>query len=145
MGKLYSEMTEEEKLGIKRSNAIYKAKHPEMARKSAREYYHRNKEKAAEQAKNWRTNNAEYVREKQRLDKRTRKLWAIDYLGKTCSVCNQSYHPSVYEFHHTDPENKDRDPSKMLSLSLVRLQAELDKCILVCANCHRILHHGNSY
>ena len=114
-------------------------------REASIKYYHANKEKAAEKAKRWRETNKDYVREKQREDKRNRKLWAIEYLGGRCTMCKNTYHPAVYEFHHIDPENKDRDPSKMLQLSLARLTEELNKCTLLCANCHRITHHGDNY
>lgn len=117
----------------------------QRAARWALEYYYRNKEKCAEKAKNWRLANKEYIKEKQREDKRKRKLWAISYLGGCCSKCKQEFHPAVYEFHHTKPEEKDRDPSKMMTLSQERLKTELDKCILLCANCHRIEHHGDKY
>jgi len=108
-------------------------------------YYHANKEKCAEKARNWRRNNKEYIKEKQRETKRQRKLWAINYLGGTCQSCGGVFHPAVYEFHHLDPITKDRDPSKMMSLSVDRLQNELNKCELLCANCHRLRHHGDKY
>ena len=117
----------------------------EVNRKAALKYYNANKKQAAIRAKNWRDSNKEYIRTKQREDKRIRKLWAIEYLGGACNSCGQIYHPSVYEFHHKDPSTKDRDPSKMLSLSKEKLQQELDKCVVLCANCHRMEHHGENY
>jgi len=111
-------------------------------RENSRRYYNNNKEKSALRAKEWRLSHLDYIREKQRLDKRKRKVWAIDYLGGICMSCEQTFHPSVYEFHHLDPKEKDRDPSKMLQLSLDVLTNELDKCILLCANCHHITHNG---
>lgn len=116
-----------------------------MSRESSRKWYYSNKESRAAAMKAWRDTNKDYVREKQREDKRTRKLWAIKYLGEKCNECKNTFHPSIYEFHHVDPETKDKDPSKMMSLSLLRLTNELDKCILLCANCHRLIHHGDSY
>jgi predicted HNH restriction endonuclease len=98
-------------------------------------------EKAAEKARKYK----EYIRVKQRESKRKRKLEAIEYLGGKCRKCENIYHPAIYEFHHKDPITKDRDPSKMLSLSWNRLQNELDKCDLLCANCHRLVHHGDNY
>lgn len=77
--------------------------------------------------------------------KRQRKLKAIEYLGGVCQKCNQEYHPAVFEFHHIDPSDKDRDPSKMTGLSWIRLKTELDKCQLLCANCHRLIHHEGSW
>ena len=117
----------------------------EYARIASRKYYHKNKEAAAIKAKLWREANKDYILQKQREDKRKRKLWAIEYLGGVCTICKNTHHPAVFEFHHMNPETKDRDPSKMLSLSLEKLQSELDKCILLCANCHRILHHEGNY
>ena len=117
----------------------------ETQRKAALKYYYANKEQSAAKAKRWRENNKEYVLNKQRNDKRNRKLWAIEYLGGNCSACAGVFHPAVYEFHHIDPTKKDRDPSKMLQLSLLKLTIELDKCILLCANCHRFKHHGENY
>ena len=70
------------------------------------------------------------------------KLQAIEYLGGACQECLGVFHPAVFEFHHLNPEEKDRDPSKMFQLSWERIKAELDKCLLLCANCHRLKHHG---
>lgn len=117
----------------------------EGSRISARKYYHKNKEKCKENHRKWRARNADYIRNKQKEDKRNRKLEAIEYMGGSCQKCNGEFHPSVYEFHHINPEEKDRDPSKMLSLSKIKLFSELDKCQLLCANCHRLIHHGGTW
>lgn len=113
----------------------------EYIRQKAREYYHKHKEQQAIKAKEWREKNKDYVRQTQRENKRKRKIEAICYLGGKCQVCGCLFHPACFEFHHKNPTLKDKDPSKMLSLSKERLYAELDKCILLCANCHRIEHH----
>lgn len=118
---------------------------PEYHRQKALEYYYRNKDKAALKAKQWRLNNLDYIKQKQREDKRKRKEQAIQYLGNRCSRCGNQFHPAVYEFHHLDPKTKDKDPSKMLQLKWSRVIAELDKCILLCANCHRLTHHEDKY
>ena len=117
----------------------------EYHRQKSLEYYHANKEKCALKAKNWRLNNLEYIKTKQREDKRKRKKQAVEYLGNCCSKCKQEFHLSIYEFHHLNPEEKDRDPSKMLQLKWERLKAELDKCVLLCANCHRLVHYEDKY
>lgn len=131
MSSKYSLLSIEEKNYIKRASL---------------KYYHTNKDKCAEKAKLWRENNKEYIKIKQREDKRKRKEQAIDYLGGKCHSCGGTFHPAIFEFHHIDPTTKgDKDPSKCLSLSWQKLQIELDKCILVCANCHRLIHHGKNY
>lgn len=112
---------------------------------ASRAYYARNKEKQLAKHKEWVAVNKDKIREHQRERKRERKLQAVEYLGGHCIRCLQEHHPAVYEFHHRDPNDKDRDPSKMLQLSWKRLEAELNKCDLLCANCHRLVHHQDRY
>lgn len=118
---------------------VYKTS--EYKRKKSREYYHKNKEKEALRLKNWRTKNKDYVNEQQRNTKRERKLKAIEHFGGKCYDCKQTFHSAVYEFHHINPKEKDRDPSKLFLLRWERIIKELEKCVLLCANCHRIRHH----
>ena len=69
------------------------------------------------------------------------KLKAIEYLGGKCLHCGiVSEHRGIYDFHHTDPAVKEADPGSMMHYGWERIQKELDKCILLCANCHRIEH-----
>ena len=49
------------------------------------------------------------------------------------------------EFHHTNSKIKDSNVSKLLSRKWEVLQEELDKCILLCSNCHRIEHSKNKF
>lgn len=117
----------------------------EKLRQNSRNYYNNNKEARKVAHQEWVQNNKDYVRTKQRENKRLRKIRAIEYLGGRCNKCGKDWHPAIYEFHHTDPSTKDRDPSKMLQLSWKRITNELDKCVLLCANCHRLTHHEENY
>jgi hypothetical protein len=117
----------------------------EQKRKWANEYYHRNKEVCKERHFKWYIKNKAYVLEQQRLSKRNRKQMGIELLGGKCAHCLQTFHPSVYEFHHTNPEIKDKDPSKMSTLKLETYLKELEGCILLCANCHRYEHNKDKY
>lgn len=72
------------------------------------------------------------------------KINAIEYLGTVCSVCNQAYHPAAMQFHHKKPEEKEHKLSSMFgSYSWDRIKAELNKCELLCANCHQVHHYIN--
>lgn len=73
--------------------------------------------------------------------KKLKKI-GIEYLGGSCKDCGlKSEHMSIYDFHHLDPSNKDFNiSSKGHTISEKRLKKELDKCVLLCANCHRIRH-----
>lgn len=72
--------------------------------------------------------------------RRSIKQQAINYLGGKCSMCNLKDKPCVYDFHHTDPSQKDLAIADSNSKSFETLKPELDKCVLLCANCHRKLH-----
>ena len=76
---------------------------------------------------------------KRRLE---RKLWAVNYLGNKCSKCGITYPHYVYDFHHKNPKEKEFAISLILYYSEESLKKELDKCALLCANCHREEHWG---
>ena len=88
-----------------------------------------------------------YANDKQRTQERRvkNKLKAIDYLGGKCSHCGiVSEHRGIYDFHHLDTKEKEADPGSLMHYSWARIQKELDKCILLCANCHRIEHEKDN-
>jgi predicted HNH restriction endonuclease len=63
----------------------------------------------------------------------------IDYKGGECEICGYSKCDSALQFHHKDPTEKDFTISGK-SLSFDRLKEEVDKCMLVCSNCHAEIH-----
>jgi len=74
---------------------------------------------------------------------RRNKALAIEYKGGKCNDCLQVVHQSAFEFHHLDPLTKEKDPTHFLNDQTdlnAKAKEELDKCILLCANCHRIRH-----
>jgi hypothetical protein len=73
-----------------------------------------------------------------------RKIDIINSFGNFCFDCKQSFDYCVYDFHHLDPTEKKMDWRKMRLVSIEKLQEELKKCIMLCANCHRIRHHDKS-
>jgi 5-methylcytosine-specific restriction endonuclease McrA len=65
----------------------------------------------------------------------------VEYKGGCCVRCGYKKYQGALEFHHTDPNEKDFNPSQLKNYSFnERLKNELDKCILVCSNCHREIH-----
>jgi 5-methylcytosine-specific restriction endonuclease McrA len=69
------------------------------------------------------------------------KLKAVAYKGGKCISCGFNKYIAAMEFHHLDSKQKDFSLSGM-TISWVRMQKELDKCALLCANCHRAAHSG---
>lgn len=58
-------------------------------------------------------------------------------------LCGYSKCIAALDFHHTDPSKKDFGISSGgYTRSFEKIKDELDKCILVCANCHRELHYN---
>lgn len=74
--------------------------------------------------------------------RRSIKLQAIEYLGGKCVDCGEDRKISaLYDFHHLDSTKKDFSIGKT-ALKFESIKSELDKCVLLCANCHRIRHYN---
>ena len=68
------------------------------------------------------------------------KYQAVIYKGGKCERCNYDRNFSALEFHHKDPAQKDFNITHKCS-SFEKIRPELDKCELLCANCHREEHN----
>lgn len=69
------------------------------------------------------------------------KIKCVEYKGGKCSICGYSKYYGALEFHHLDKSAKDFDIAHRGIMKFNKvLTDELDKCILVCSNCHRELH-----
>jgi predicted transcriptional regulator len=69
------------------------------------------------------------------------KQQALDYKGSKCQSCGYNKYPGALEFHHRDPSQKDIEMSKFSRSPLSEEgKKELNKCDLLCANCHREIH-----
>lgn len=74
---------------------------------------------------------------------RTRRKENIVYvMGERCQICGYNRSIHALELHHINPEQKDFSFNKADSVAWEKMVPELQKCILVCANCHREIHDG---
>ena len=76
---------------------------------------------------------------------RRRKLtkMAKEYKGGQCFICGYNRCLAALEFHHIDPTEKEFSiAQKGHTRSWERIKKELEKCVLLCANCHREVHAG---
>lgn len=68
------------------------------------------------------------------------KQEAVDYKGGKCEICGYKKCIGALEFHHVNPGEKDSDFHKMKRRNFNSFKSELDKCIILCSNCHREIH-----
>ncbi len=71
------------------------------------------------------------------------KKKAIEYKERKCEDCGiESEHYAIYDFHHSDPNTKEDNINNIMNKKpkWATIKKELDKCILLCSNCHRIRH-----
>lgn len=99
------------------------------------------KDKVKEYGKKYREKNRNY------LYKNKRKLEFCLYKGGFCAECGfEATEKTIaaFDFHHVNPSEKEYTPSDVLMFQKSKALKALDKCILLCANCHRILHFDES-
>lgn len=80
---------------------------------------------------------------KQRERALKRKIELIENKGGKCEVCGYDKNITALEFHHIDPSTKsfNLDSRHLSNNNIEVLKNEVEKCILVCANCHREIHN----
>jgi acetylornithine/succinyldiaminopimelate/putrescine aminotransferase len=95
-------------------------------RKGSAKHYANNKEKVLKTTRNNKQKN--------------KKKWLEFKSSLGCKFCGEN-HPAALDFHHEDPQQKDREVSYYIkNHQYGRAMEEVKKCIVLCANCHRILH-----
>lgn len=71
-----------------------------------------------------------------------RKERIVYVMGDKCAICGYNKCIDALDLHHINPEAKEFSISARPDISWERTIAELPKCVLLCANCHRELHSG---
>ena len=110
------------------------------------------KEYHASKSKEWyerqKQNNPEKLKQRHAYAAKRRqenKSFYVKQFGSVCANCNQEFPDCVFEFHHTNHLEKELEPSHMFHLRKEVIENELSKCIMLCANCHRIEHDRLKY
>ena len=76
-----------------------------------------------------------------RTQKRNIKIIHEEKLRRGCECCGYKEHACALDFDHIDPSTKTRDIAKMHTTSIPKLKAEMEKCQVLCAICHRVKTH----
>ena len=72
---------------------------------------------------------------------RRKKMFAVEQFGGKCQICGYDKCISALDFHHVDKTSKKENPAYVIMRwSWKKAKTELEKCILVCSNCHREIH-----
>jgi hypothetical protein len=72
--------------------------------------------------------------------RRAIKLKAVEYKGGKCQNCGYNKCIGAMDFHHLDPQEKDFTISGSAG-KWETIKNELDKCVLLCKNCHAEQHY----
>ena len=70
------------------------------------------------------------------------KKKALIYKGGQCEKCGYNKCDGALEFHHIDLDEKEFGISSNHCRSWNSIEKELDKCVLLCSNCHREMHYS---
>lgn len=67
-----------------------------------------------------------------------------EMFGDKCIRCGYNECYSALDFHHVDPSKKEYEPRLLVNGfgSIKKMLKELEKCVMLCSNCHRSLHAG---
>lgn len=98
-------------------------------------------ERQKEAQHNWYLKNKEKVLAKQATRRREYREHLHKIKSEPCMDCGVSYPPYVMDFDHRDPSTKLFGVGNVGQRGTEKFLAEIAKCDLVCANCHRIRTH----
>ncbi len=114
------------------ANRRYYLRHKKKINKRTHQWYLDHKEKTIAATKKWKKRNLAAWKE------------ILHEQGKdSCAKCGYNKCFAAIEFHHLSPEKKKKTMAHMFECyPSIRGIEELSKCIALCANCHRELHHG---
>ena len=83
-----------------------------------------------------------YLNFRVKEQRRKLKRQAIEYKGGKCVRCGYDKCPGAMVFHHPNPSEKDFGIGASGAIrSFEKMKIELDKCVLLCSNCHSEVHY----
>lgn len=84
-----------------------------------------------------------YAERREKINARRRELkkeWDAFKCTLKCTKCGFD-HPAALDFHHEDPTEKEHNVNRLVSDGrFKKAYEEIKKCIVLCANCHRVHH-----
>jgi predicted HNH restriction endonuclease len=118
------------RLGISRPNVpVNKPKDKNHRKKYDKAYYEKHKKK---------------IYKKKKSRELNYKLEILKKLGNKCNKCGYNKCIAALDFHHNTGEKEKNIAILLRESSKQKILKEVQKCILLCANCHREVHYKNA-
>jgi predicted HNH restriction endonuclease len=73
-------------------------------------------------------------------NRRKNKRRGVELLGGRCQRCGWDEHVAGFHFHHKDPSQKEFRIASGNTIAWDKIKTELEKCVLLCSNCHAVVH-----
>lgn len=141
----WAKMTPEEKAEANRKAEEYRKNNRERTRAWNNKYREKYADRERVRRRGYKTQNRERINELSRVENYRRakkhKAHFIEQFGSKCSACGYLFdgdNAAAFDFHHLNPELKDSNVA--MGNSLEKLTKDLEGCVLLCSNCHRIFH-----
>lgn len=104
-----------------------------------RQYYQDNIEKVRNSQRLYRQENGSLDRERRRQRYRVARDWLVQQKAKPCVDCGGIFHPEAMHFDHLPGYDKVTEVARLTgTCNIQKIQREILKCDLVCANCHAV-------
>lgn len=127
----------------------YRDKNKDKRKEYEKQYYQKNKKSIILKSSIWVENNRDLSKQYKRKYKYKNKVAGRElvqlYKSQNPCSCGESHHRCL-DFHHINPDTKKMCVTRMVAegYSLKMIQTEIDKCKLICSNCHRKYHSKNT-
>lgn len=118
----------------------YQKENKEKIKKQKKLYRGKNPKKWKEYHKKWQENNPKKLEKYFQQHYLKNKQYIVDYkLSRGCSICGYNKCSGALVFHHPN-DDKEFSISTNMNKNLEILKKEIEKCIILCANCHAEIH-----
>ena len=103
--------------------------------------YKNKEDRLAAQRRYYARNVAKTVERVRKLNQRYKTEWDVFKSSLKCERCGEN-HPATLDFHHKNPKEKEHAVSTLIrNKQYGKARKEIEKCEVLCANCHRKHHH----
>ncbi len=133
-----------QEISRKETNRKYYLKNKYLLTKKYKNEQRHREQRKKENNKKWNLNNKNKCAKYRRDTKIRQRIWFDKHKEMLkCEICGYNKCPTALDFHHKDPQEKEFSIAKGIGRRYPkeRILKEIEKCFILCSNCHRELHH----